>query len=123
MRSLILCTSQLVLFNLISLSLGMGYLVVCRNKTSRIAGKNCYSTTYMSKIKSLELKSGRSPKRFILLCLQFTSPVHHGYCSLKCIHGYIRRKKGILCSIVPILYISSTDNSCCTLYRNLGTLL
>ena len=32
-------------------------------------------------------------------------------------------KKEILCSVVPILYISSTDNSCCTLYRNLGTLL
>ena len=30
-------------------------------------------------------------------------------------------KKGYC--VVPILYISSTDNSCCTLYRNLGTLL
>ena len=32
-------------------------------------------------------------------------------------------KKRYYVSVVPILYISSTDNSCCTLYRNLGTTL
>ena len=77
----------------------------------------------MSKIKSLELKSGRPPQKiyFAMFTIYITSVVHH--CSLNVFMDTQKKSDTEVCTSVEQPVVQTTDNTCCTVYQNLGTLV